>query len=54
MVAGDSELAAAVKVVARAHKTLIWEPTRHTLRLRHALREIFPAALDAFSGSDRH
>ena len=35
-------------MVARAHKTLIWERTRHTLRLRHALREFFPAALVAF------
>ena len=49
MVAGDSDLAAAIKVVSRAHKTLIWERTRHTLRLRHALREYFPAALEAFS-----
>jgi transposase len=47
-VAGDSELAEAVKVVTRAHKTLIWERTRHTLRLRHALLEFFPAALAAF------
>jgi len=47
-VAGDSDLAAAIKVVARAHKTLIWERTRHVLRLRHALREFFPAALGAF------
>jgi transposase len=47
-VAGDSELAEAVKVVTRAHKTLIWERTRHTLRLRHALMEFFPAALTAF------
>lgn len=46
--AGDSVQAEAVKVVARAHKTLIWERTRHTLRLRHALREYFPAALAAF------
>ena len=35
-------------MVARAHKTLIWERTRHTLRLRAALREYFPAALEAF------
>ncbi|MGH3327528.1 MAG: IS110 family transposase [Streptomycetales bacterium] len=46
-VAGDSDLAEAVKVVTRAHKTLIWE-RRHMLRLRHALREFFPAALAAF------
>jgi transposase len=48
VVAGDSELAEAVKVVTRGHKTLIWERTRHTLRLRSALREYFPAALAAF------
>jgi len=47
-VAGDSVQAEAVKVLTRAHKTLIWERTRHLLRLRHALREFFPAALDAF------
>jgi len=47
-VTGDSELAEAIKVVARAHKTLIWERTRHTQRLRNALREFFPGALDAF------
>jgi len=46
--AGDSELAEAVKVLSRAHKTLVWERTRHTLRLRSALREFFPAALAAF------
>jgi transposase len=47
-VAADSAEAAAVKVVARAHKTLIWERTRHMQRLRHALRDFFPAALEAF------
>jgi transposase len=47
-VAGDSVEAEAVKVLTRAHKTLIWERTRHLLRLRHALREFFPAALNAF------
>jgi transposase len=47
-VAGDSAQAEAVKVVARAHKTLIWERTRHMQRLRHSLRDYFPAALEAF------
>ena len=32
-VAADSPAAQAVKVVARAHKTLIWERTRHVQRL---------------------
>ena len=51
-VAGDSDLAEAVKVVTRAHKTLVWERTRHTLRLRRALLDFFPAALAAFADLD--
>jgi transposase len=51
-VAGDTALAAAVKVVTRTHKTLIWERTRCTQRLRHALRDYFPAALEAFEDLD--
>src|SRR6266545_8139176 len=47
-VAADSDEAEAVKVVARAHQTLIWERTRHMLRLRAALRDYFPAALVAY------
>ena len=50
--AGDSAEAEAVKVVARGHKTLIWERTRHTQRLRQALRDYFPAALAAFDDLD--
>ncbi|GID28202.1 IS110 family transposase [Paractinoplanes brasiliensis] len=46
-VAADSDVAEAVKVVARGHQTLIRERTRHMLRLRTALREYFPAALHA-------
>ncbi|MFJ4866330.1 IS110 family transposase [Streptomyces sp. NPDC088748] len=48
-VAGDSEQAQAVKVVARAHQTLIWERTRTFHRLRTTLRECFPAALNAYA-----
>ena len=51
-VAGDTPEAEAVKVVARAHKTLIWERTRQVQRLRHQLREYFPAALAAFEDLD--
>ena len=51
-VAGDSDQAEAIKVVSRAHKTLIWERTRQTQRLRHALRDYFPAALTAFDDLD--
>jgi transposase len=47
-VAADSPAAQAVKVVARAHKTLIWERTRQVQRLRHQLRDYFPAALEAY------
>jgi transposase len=47
-VAGDSADAEAIKILARAHKTLIWERPRHLLRLRHALRDYFQAALVAF------
>jgi transposase len=46
--AGDSAQAEGIKVLARAHKTLIWDRTRHVQRLRHQLREYFPAALAAF------
>ena len=50
--AGDTAEAEAIKVASRAHKTLIWERTRHTQRLRHALRDYFPAALEAFTDLD--
>jgi transposase len=51
-VAGDSPQAEAVKLVARAHQSLIWDRCRHVLRLRAALREFFPAALEAFADLD--
>ncbi len=47
-VAGDSDEAAAVRILARAHQQLIWDRVRQTNRLRNALREYFPAALVAF------
>jgi transposase len=50
--AGDSPEAEAVKVTARMHKTMIWERTRAVQRLRHQLREYFPAALEAFGDLD--
>jgi transposase len=46
--AGDSPEAEAIKVLARAHQNLIWARTRHTNMLRSALREYYPAALNAF------
>jgi transposase len=48
LVAGDSGAAEAIKVLARAHQSLIWARTRHTNGLRSALREYYPAALAAF------
>jgi hypothetical protein len=50
--ASDSPDAEAVKVVARTHKTLIWERTRQVQRLRHQLQEYFPAALEAVDDLD--
>ena len=50
-VAGDSELAEAVKVLARAHQGLIWSRQRQLNQLRNVLREFYPAALQAF-GTD--
>jgi transposase len=50
--AGDSPAAGGIKVLARTHKTLIWERTRQVDRLRHQLREYFPAALEAFEDLD--
>jgi transposase len=43
-VAGESPQADAVKLVARAHQSLIWDRSRHVLRLRSALREFFRRA----------
>jgi transposase len=51
-VAGDSADAEGLKVLARTHKTLIWERTRQVQRLRHQLREYYPAALEAYDDLD--
>jgi len=47
-VAGDSDLAHDIKLVARVHQTLIWDRQRQRSRLRAALREFYPQALVAF------
>jgi len=47
-IAGDSDLADAIKLLARAHQTAIWERTRQVLRLRSTLLQYFPAAVQAF------
>jgi hypothetical protein len=50
-VAGDSDLAEAIKIMARAHQSAIWSRQRQINALRSALREYYPAALEAF-GTD--
>ncbi|HSS24951.1 MAG TPA: IS110 family transposase [Mycobacterium sp.] len=47
-IAGDSAEAEAIKVLARTHQSLIWTRNRQTNTLRSALREYYPAALQAF------
>lgn len=47
-IAGDSPDVEGIKVLARAHQSLIWERNRHTNQLRSALREYYPAALAVF------
>jgi transposase len=49
--AGDSELAEAVKVLARTHQSLVWTRQRQLNQLRSLLREFYPGALAAF-GAD--
>jgi transposase len=51
-IAGDSELAEAVKVLARAHQSLIWTRQRQTNQLRSTLREFYPGALSCFDDLD--
>jgi transposase len=47
-VAGDSEVAEHVKVLARTHQSMIWSRQRQTNTLRSMLREFYPGALQAF------
>jgi transposase len=50
-IAGDSDLAEGVKLLARAHQNAIWGRQRQLNALRSALREYYPVALVAF-GTD--
>jgi transposase len=50
-VAGDTPLAEALKVLARAHQNAVWSRQRHANELRSSLRDYFPGALEAF-GTD--
>jgi len=47
-VAGDTELAEAVKILARAHQRLVWARGRQTNQLRSTFREFYPGALEVF------
>jgi Transposase/Transposase IS116/IS110/IS902 family len=47
-VAGDSDSADAVKVLARSHQSLIWSKQRALNQIRNTLLEYYPAALAAF------
>jgi transposase len=47
-VSADSETVQAVKILARAHQSMIWSRGRQTNGLRSTLREFYPAALAAF------
>ncbi len=47
-VAADSDLAEAIKLVARSHQSAIWSRRRLANQARSALREFHPAALNAF------
>ena len=48
LVAGDSDEVEAIKVLARAHQSMVWSRGRQTNLLRSTLREFYPAALVAF------
>jgi transposase len=47
-VSADSETVQAIKILARAHQSMIWSRGRQTNGLRSTLREFYPAALAAF------
>jgi hypothetical protein len=50
-IAGDSVIAEHVKIVARAHQSMVWSRQRQTNSLRSMLREYYPGALAVF-GAD--
>ena len=47
-IAGDSDLAEGVKLLARAHQNAVWSRQRQVNTLRSSLREYYPGALAAF------
>ena len=50
-IAGDSDLAEGVKLLARAHQSAVWNRQRQVNALRSSLREYYPGSLVAF-GTD--
>ena len=48
LIAGDSEGVEAIKILARAHQSMVWSRGRQSNLLRSTLREFYPAALVAF------
>jgi transposase len=48
-IAGDSEGVESLKVLTRAHQSLIWTRQRQLNQLRSTLREFYPGALEAFA-----
>jgi transposase len=51
LIAGDSQLAEVIQVLARTQQNLIWTRQRQVNQLRSTLREFYPAALEVF-GTD--
>jgi hypothetical protein len=53
-VAGDSSIAEALKVLARAHQNAIWSRQRQSNTLRSALKDYHPGTLDVFGTDANH
>jgi transposase len=47
-VSTDTDLAEAIKILARTHQSLVWSRQRQLNQLRSTLREFYPGALQAF------
>ena len=47
-IAGDSSLAEALKLLARAHQSAVWARQRQVNALRNSLKDYYPGALDMF------
>ena len=48
LLAADSELLDAIRILARSHQNLVWSRQRQLNALRSSLREFYPGALAAF------